>query len=175
MHWVLIMFVPQCMSIKLRPFLRDVGLWSCIDRGCINLLHAVVARAGGQNSCCDRFCTYMTCHLCNLSLPLLCLMWRGGSGLSVSRRGSLSLCLSESFSSQQAIHLWSTGEETVRVLSFLVLNKICRHRKEVYLSPLLKVSLAFLLLCSFPEVICKNLKAKAVLCEVQQILAPPED
>lgn len=78
----------------------------------------------------------------------------------------MSLHLPESFLFQQAIHLWSTGEETVRVLSFLVLNKICRHRKEVYLSHLLKVSLAFLL--------CKNLKATASLCEVQQVLAPPE-
>lgn len=86
----------------------------------------------------------------------------------------MSLHLPESFLFQQAIHLWSTGEETVRVLSFLVLNKICRHRKEVYLSHLLKVSLAFLLLCSFPEVRCKNLKAAASLCEVQQVLAPPE-
>ncbi|OXB61003.1 hypothetical protein ASZ78_001268 [Callipepla squamata] len=39
---------------------------------------------------------------------------------------------------KQTIHLWSTGEETVRVLSFLVLNKICRHRKEAYIGPLLK-------------------------------------
>ncbi|KAM6402587.1 nucleolar complex protein 2 homolog [Rhynochetos jubatus] len=39
---------------------------------------------------------------------------------------------------KQAINLWSTGEETVRVLAFLVLNKICRYKKEVYLSPLLK-------------------------------------
>ncbi|KAM9370145.1 nucleolar complex protein 2 homolog [Phaethornis superciliosus] len=39
---------------------------------------------------------------------------------------------------KQAIHLWSTGEETVRVLAFLVLNKICRYKKELYLSPLLK-------------------------------------
>ncbi|XP_054250955.1 nucleolar complex protein 2 homolog isoform X2 [Indicator indicator] len=39
---------------------------------------------------------------------------------------------------KQAINLWSTGEETVRVLSFLVLNKICRYKKELYLSPLLK-------------------------------------
>ncbi|XP_066059052.1 nucleolar complex protein 2 homolog isoform X2 [Chamaea fasciata] len=39
---------------------------------------------------------------------------------------------------KQSITLWSTGEETVRVLAFLVLNKICRYKKEVYLSPLLK-------------------------------------
>uniref|UniRef100_A0A8C5U7H7 NOC2 like nucleolar associated transcriptional repressor n=1 Tax=Malurus cyaneus samueli TaxID=2593467 RepID=A0A8C5U7H7_9PASS len=39
---------------------------------------------------------------------------------------------------KQTITLWSTGEETVRVLAFLVLNKICRYKKELYLSPLLK-------------------------------------
>lgn len=37
MHWVLIMFVPQCMSIKLHPFFRSVDLGGCIDRGCINV------------------------------------------------------------------------------------------------------------------------------------------
>ncbi|NWR29600.1 NOC2L protein, partial [Tachuris rubrigastra] len=39
---------------------------------------------------------------------------------------------------KQTITLWSTGEETVRVLAFLVLNKFCRYKKEIYLSPLLK-------------------------------------
>ncbi|NXJ64883.1 NOC2L protein, partial [Rostratula benghalensis] len=50
---------------------------------------------------------------------------------------------------KQTINLWSTGEETVRVLAFLVLNKICRYKKEVYLSPLLKVRLVSAILCSF--------------------------
>ncbi|XP_077371094.1 nucleolar complex protein 2 homolog [Festucalex cinctus] len=39
---------------------------------------------------------------------------------------------------KQLIKQWSTGEETSRVLAFLALNKICRHKQETYLAPLLK-------------------------------------
>uniref|UniRef100_A0A673A8K7 Uncharacterized protein n=1 Tax=Sphaeramia orbicularis TaxID=375764 RepID=A0A673A8K7_9TELE len=42
---------------------------------------------------------------------------------------------------KQCRHLvkqWSTGEETSRVLAFLALNKICRHKQEVYLNQILK-------------------------------------
>eukprot|EP00079_Xenopus_tropicalis_P037743 XP_017951514.1 PREDICTED: nucleolar complex protein 2 homolog isoform X3 [Xenopus tropicalis] len=39
---------------------------------------------------------------------------------------------------KQCIVLWSSGEETVRVVAFLVLNKICRHRQDTYLNPVLK-------------------------------------
>ncbi|XP_069097223.1 nucleolar complex protein 2 homolog isoform X1 [Pleurodeles waltl] len=39
---------------------------------------------------------------------------------------------------KQSITLWSTGEETVRVLAFLILNKICRQKQQLYLNPVLK-------------------------------------
>ncbi|XP_056399768.1 nucleolar complex protein 2 homolog [Hyla sarda] len=39
---------------------------------------------------------------------------------------------------KQAINLWCTGEETVRVLAFLVLNKVCRHRQDAYLNAVLR-------------------------------------
>ncbi|XP_023283169.1 nucleolar complex protein 2 homolog isoform X2 [Seriola lalandi dorsalis] len=39
---------------------------------------------------------------------------------------------------KQLLKQWSTGEETSRVLAFLALNKICRHKQETYLNPILK-------------------------------------
>lgn len=39
---------------------------------------------------------------------------------------------------KQLLKQWSTGEETSRVLAFLALNKICRHKQEAYLNTILK-------------------------------------
>ncbi|XP_069774480.1 nucleolar complex protein 2 homolog isoform X2 [Narcine bancroftii] len=51
---------------------------------------------------------------------------------------------------KQVIAHWSMGDDTVRVLAFLILNKICRLKKDIYLNLVLKqMYVAYVKNCKF--------------------------
>ncbi|KAK3518878.1 hypothetical protein QTP70_014952 [Hemibagrus guttatus] len=80
---------------------------------------------------------------------------------------------------KQVIKQWSTGEETVRVLAFLAINKICRQKQSMFLNPVLKrkppplqVFLHLLpALTTNHNVICKHHCPRRLLSEEQMYIA----